>query len=1416
MKRFIVNLLLLFILFPVHSTNYYLSANGNDNASGTSPAQAWKTIDRLQQQLVNISPGDSILFRRGDTFFGQIDLLETTNLGNPVVFSAYGNGARPIISGSRPITAWTKLNGSQIWSASVNLDTVAYLFANQKQQTLARYPNSGYVTITSGGKLNELSSTALPGGNNYWQGTTARIRTTRWTYEMREVSSSTSAGKLNFASNLRYKADKDWGFFLDNKYQELDMPGEWFYNHQSKKVYFWPLNNQNPNQMNITGSSKNYGIYQIITEDLDHFVFENLVFADQILEGIRINSNKTKRITIQDCEFYRQGETGILISGRDIHIRDCYFADQLGRGIKANKIFTSEVRNNVFRRIGMQEGYGFSGNQNMNALHLTNGDSLYVGYNDIDSVGYTGITAYLAHSTIERNFIHDFNLRLDDGSAIYSWGDQSNYNLIQENFVRNGPGYTVGTNKPDKFTSNGIYMDLKAHHNTIRNNTIQEISNAGIFINSGNYDNLIEDNVIMDFGGQAFRLMEIQQVGTHVDNLYQGNVAYSFGPQLYPVTIFSLSGTEYDLGSFQGNYLINPYEDYSANIGTYTNQRGFTLEEWANVAPTQASGNFDSPFRFTGYEILQENGPNLINNGNFDADMNGWGYTQTNDVSSGWVSNVGLDGGAAKMHMLNGNNNTATISTNPSQDLKKDHFYHIEFSVISQGFGILEIVIQDQNKKLIEKVVRPYTPTRREHKLILPVSQDIPNAKLLFRQKYPKGNFFIIDNVSMTDVDVQPEDPKDKVELLKNHTANPKSFQLTGTYYDVDGSPVSGSVTVPPYRSRLLVKEPGSVASSGGNQAPFAVISANTLTGPAPLSVNFDGAASSDPDGSIVSYKWTFGQGSTGNGIAESTTYNNPGNYQVRLIVTDDQGLKDTAFTTVLVTPAGGSGGGSGGSGGSGTCTLSADWSSADIGKTTIAGEACEDIQNGQFAITSYGQKIEGKFDRTHFMYQDLTGDGVLTARITASSGPNNAMSGLMMRNGLGGGAEHVFMGVSQSGRWISQSRSAKATPTQRTDSPTGTVTFPFFVRIERKGNEYKTYYAQNGANWQLVDTYTIPMENTVQIGLASASYSSSQSMLADWDQLGTGNVMNPGDGGTDCALSSAWSHQNIGNVTTPGEVCEDSVNLSFQIRAAGERVGKKFDRFHYVYRSLQGDGSISGRINRLSSGQNDATVGLMIREQLGSNSRYAFIGVNLDDQYQFKTRKANGSFPVVQSGPKGSMPLPYFFKLERTGNQLEAFISANGQNWQSVGSETLSLPSDCFIGMAVASGDAVDTVGTMIDQLVLGGSITQSNALVDLSGQDEPEAKPTNRLRTVPQLQITIFPNPLRGNNLTLILEGQISDEPYQVFLLDQFGRRLSRWAGNQPSLELRMPDSLTAGHYFLLVNHREGVLRKSLIIKH
>lgn len=92
------------------------------------------------------------------------------------------------------------------------------------------------------------------------------------------------------------------------------------------------------------------------------------------------------------------------------------------------------------------------------------------------------------------------------------------------------------------------------------------------------------------------------------------------------------------------------------------------------------------------------------------------------------------------------------------------------------------------------------------------------------------------------------------------------------------------------------------------NQLPTASFTLSVADGRAPLAVDFDARRSSDPDGSIASYAWTFGDGGTGSGAQAAHTFDADGRHEVQLVVQDDRGGRDSAAASVFVSSAAGEG----------------------------------------------------------------------------------------------------------------------------------------------------------------------------------------------------------------------------------------------------------------------------------------------------------------------------------------------------------------------------------------------------------------------------------------------------------------------------------------------------------------------------
>lgn len=126
---------------------------------------------------------------------------------------------------------------------------------------------------------------------------------------------------------------------------------------------------------------------------------------------------------------------------------------------------------------------------------------------------------------------------------------------------------------------------------------------------------------------------------------------------------------------------------------------------------------------------------------------------------------------------------------------------------------------------------------------------------------------------------------------IVTHTFNSVgNYQVELQVTDNDGAKAMSSI-------KITVKKPT-------NKKPTANFTANPKSGSVPLKVNLDASGSNDPDGSIVSYSWDFGDGNVGSGRTTNYTYNNSGTYDVTLTVTDNDGNTDTATTSIKVDSA--------------------------------------------------------------------------------------------------------------------------------------------------------------------------------------------------------------------------------------------------------------------------------------------------------------------------------------------------------------------------------------------------------------------------------------------------------------------------------------------------------------------------------
>ena len=165
--------------------------------------------------------------------------------------------------------------------------------------------------------------------------------------------------------------------------------------------------------------------------------------------------------------------------------------------------------------------------------------------------------------------------------------------------------------------------------------------------------------------------------------------------------------------------------------------------------------------------------------------------------------------------------------------------------------------------------------------------------------------------------------------------------------------------------------------------------------------------------------------------------------------------------------------------------SLPSGWSDGDIGSVGTAGTSS--YSNNAFTVKGAGSTIGGTADSFHFVYQSLSGDGVIVGRIASFQGGWASQAGVMVRETLNAGSTNVFMSV-QTLSTPNLELFFRASTGASTSNPSYlTVTaLPYWLEVVRSGNTFSTFYSIDGLNWaQLGASQTISMAQSVYIGFA-------------------------------------------------------------------------------------------------------------------------------------------------------------------------------------------------------------------------------------------------------------------------------------------------------------------------------------------
>ena len=303
------------------------------------------------------------------------------------------------------------------------------------------------------------------------------------------------------------------------------------------------------------------------------------------------------------------------------------------------------------------------------------------------------------------------------------------------------------------------------------------------------------------------------------------------------------------------------------------------------------------------------------------------------------------------------------------------------------------------------------------------------------------------------------------------------TYQLKAVAVDADGGSASSATAT--------------VTVATANQAPTVSLTlpANGATFTAPATVAL-AASASDPENRLARVDFRSGTTVLGSDTTAPFTFQwasvPAGTYTLTAVAHDSDGGSATSSSVSITV-------------GAAAPPFPTGWQHQDVGAPTVAGTAS--FNNGTFTVTGAGTNIWDVRDQFHFVYQQVTGDVDIIARLASLQGSNQwSKAGVMVRESLADNARHglAHFTLSNGSRYIWRTAVGGTTG----DNACAAGTAPGWVRLTRTGSSLQTRYSADGQTWSSCATVTIAMAPAVYVGLVVSNVDATQRATAVFDNV--------------------------------------------------------------------------------------------------------------------------------------------------------------------------------------------------------------------------------------------------------------------------------------------------------------------------
>lgn len=186
----------------------------------------------------------------------------------------------------------------------------------------------------------------------------------------------------------------------------------------------------------------------------------------------------------------------------------------------------------------------------------------------------------------------------------------------------------------------------------------------------------------------------------------------------------------------------------------------------------------------------------------------------------------------------------------------------------------------------------------------------------------------------------------------------------------------------------------------------------------------------------------------------------------------------------------------------------SGNWLTEDVGAVGATGAF--NLSSGMFTIQGSGADIWDSGDEFRYVFQALSGNCSLTARVMSMQNTAGwAKAGLMIRETLDPSSKYVINFMSPANGTALQQRDTTGGSASGVSNNTG-LAAPYWVRLVRTNDTFTAFISADGANWIQSGATTVAMNANVYVGLAVCSHNDGVVCQAQFENVTFSNSISP------------------------------------------------------------------------------------------------------------------------------------------------------------------------------------------------------------------------------------------------------------------------------------------------------------------